>query len=66
MTAEGKMQGIFVGLLPLFLGGALMVLDPKMMTPMFSTTLGYVLIGAVIALEAMGAFFIKKVITIEV
>jgi tight adherence protein B len=66
LTAEGKMQGIFVGLLPLFLGGALMILDPKMMQPMFATPLGYGLIAAVIILEAMGAYFIKKVITIDV
>jgi tight adherence protein B len=66
MTAEGKMQGIFVGLLPFVLGAGLMVIDPNMMKPMFTTTLGYVLLGAIIALEAMGAYFIKKVITIDV
>lgn len=64
-TAEGKMQGIFVGALPLLLGAALLVLDPDQVKPMFTTTLGYVMLAAVLLLEAMGAYFIKKVITID-
>lgn len=65
-TAEGKMQGIFVGFLPLLLGVAMLLLDPEMMKPMFSSLLGYAIIGAVLVLELMGAYFIKKVITVEV
>lgn len=64
-TAEGKMQGIFVGALPLLLGAALLVLDPDKVMPMFTTPIGYVMLAAVLFLEGMGAYFIKKVITID-
>jgi tight adherence protein B len=66
MTSEGKMQGIFVGLLPLGLGGALALIDPETVRPLFTTPQGYIIIGAVIVMELMGAFFIKKIITIDV
>ena len=66
LTAEGKLQGIFVGLLPFVLGGILTLIDPEMMRPMFTTTLGYILIGVVVIMELIGAYFIKKIITIDV
>jgi len=66
MTSEGKMQGIFVGLLPLGLGGALALIDPETIRPLFATPQGRIIIGAVIVMELMGAFFIKKIITIDV
>lgn len=66
LTAEGKMQGIFVGLLPLFLGLALVVISPETMKPFFSSAIGVILLSAVLILEAMGAYFIKKVITVDV
>jgi tight adherence protein B len=66
LTAEGKLQGIFIGLLPFILGGLLTVIDPEMMRPLYTTTLGYILIGIVIVMELMGAYFINKIITIDV
>jgi tight adherence protein B len=66
LTAQGKMQGIVVGCLPIGLGFILNVMDPKMMYPMFHTFLGFVFIAAVIIMELMGAFLIKKIITIDV
>jgi tight adherence protein B len=66
LTAEGKLQGIFIGLLPFILGGLITIIDPEMMRPLYTTTWGYILIGIVIFMELMGAFFIKKIITINV
>lgn len=66
LTAEGKMQGIFVGLLPLFLGVVLTFLDPEMMKPMFTTTWGYFLLGCIVVLEVLGAFAIKHVLQVDV
>jgi len=66
LTSEGKMQGIFVGALPIILGLALTLIDPEMMRPMFTTTIGYILLGLVVFLEVIGAIFIKKIITVDV
>jgi tight adherence protein B len=65
-TAEGRMQGIFVGLLPLILGAGLMVVDPEMVKPMFTTTTGHIMLIAIVVMELLGAYFINKVITIDV
>ncbi|MBN2008854.1 type II secretion system F family protein [candidate division KSB1 bacterium] len=66
LTAEGKMQGIFVGVLPFLLGIILTIIDPEMMQPMWTTPLGYVFVGLAVVLVAMGGFFIKKIITIDI
>jgi tight adherence protein B len=66
LTAEGKFQGIFVGLLPFLLAFVLHLMNPEYIKPLFTTTLGYIIIGVFIIMELMGAFFIKKIITIDV
>ena len=66
LTAEGRMQGIFVGAMPILLGLGITLIDPELMRPMFTTTLGYILIGFIILLEVMGYIFIKKITTVDV
>lgn len=66
LTAQGRMQGIVVGLLPVGLGAALYVIDPKMMAPMFETWQGWVLLGAIAVLEVIGGFIIKKIVSIDI
>ncbi len=66
LTAQGKLQGIIVGLLPLFLGMIMYKIDPNLMRPLFTEPLGWLAIGLVVVLEAIGAFLIKKIVTIDV
>jgi len=66
LTAQGKSQGIIVGLLPTILGGIFFLLDPELMRPFITTTIGNVGIGAIILLQIMGYLMIKKIITIEI
>jgi tight adherence protein B len=66
LTAEGKMQGILIGLLPFILAGALTLIDPQMMRPMYTTLIGNALIGVVIIMELIGYYFIRKLINIDV
>jgi len=66
LTAQGRISGIIVGALPLFLGFVLYLMDPEMMKPMFTTPIGYVLIGLVVFMLAIGGFIIKKIITIDI
>jgi len=65
-TAQGRMQGIVVGLLPIGLGAALYAIDPKMMAPMFETWQGWVLLGGIAVLEVIGGLIIKKIVTIDI
>lgn len=66
LTAQGKLQGIVVGLLPVFMGFALNYLEPEAMAPMFSTWYGWVTVGVISLLLIVGAVFIRKIIAIDV
>jgi tight adherence protein B len=66
LTSQGKLQGIIVGLLPVFLAGILYVMDPVSMTPLFTTLYGWAVMGVVFVMLALGGFFIKKIVTIDV
>jgi len=66
LTSQGKLQGIIVGLLPVFLAGVLYVMDPTAMRPLFTTLYGYAVIAAVSVLLLLGGVFIRKIVTIDV
>lgn len=66
MTAQGIMQGIIVSCIPFILGIVLYTVDPPFVTPMFTTTLGLVLIACMLGLQIIGGVMIKKIVTIKV
>lgn len=66
LTSQGKLQGIVVGLLPIFLAGVLYVMDPVAMTPLFTTLYGWGAMAVIFVLLLLGGVFIKKIVTIDV
>lgn len=66
MTAMGRLQGIVVGLVPVFLLVVMTVIDPGMMQDFFSDLIGVSLLVLVVILLAVGAFVIHKIVSIEV
>ena len=66
LTSQGKMQGVIVGLLPVFLAGILYVMDPQAMMPLFTTLYGWGVMAAVFFMLILGGFFIRKIVTIDV
>jgi tight adherence protein B len=66
LTAQGKMQGLLVSILPIFVGVMIYWIDPKLMEPMFNTPIGWAVFALMFVMEGMGYFFIQKVTTIEV
>jgi tight adherence protein B len=66
LTAQGKLQGIVVGSLPIALGGAFYLLDPRMMSYMWNTGIGLVLLFIMGVMEVLGFLFIRKIINIDV
>ena len=66
MTAQGVMQGIIVTCIPFVLLGVFMFIDPDYMKPMFNTTLGLILLAAMLGMQIIGGVVIKKVFTIRV
>ena len=66
LTSQGKLQGIVVGLLPVFLGFVLFQMEPEAMQPLFTTLYGWIVVSIITVLLLIGGFFIKKIITIDV
>lgn len=66
LTSQGKLQGIVVGMLPVFLGFILFQMEPEAMQPLFTTIYGWIVVSVISVLLLIGAFFIKKIITIDV
>lgn len=66
LTAQGRMQGIVVGLLPIALLFALFMLDPAMMTSFFTSGLGITIGCLALFLEIAGALMIRKIMRIDI
>ena len=66
LTAQGRMQGIVVSLMPLFLGGVMLAIKPGMMVPFLFSLTGLVCVLVVIGLLTVGWLIIRRIITIDV
>ena len=66
LTAQGRLQGIIVGSMPIVLGIALTIVRPSMMLPFLASLTGMIAIAIVIVLLSLGGFFIRKIIRIDV
>lgn len=65
LTSQGRISGIIVGALPLFLGVIVTILNPSYMLPFFTSPIGIVALIVAGIMELIGAFLIKKIVTIE-
>jgi tight adherence protein B len=66
LTAQQKLTGIVIGLLPIAVGALFTVLSPGYINPLFSTVIGKVMIGIAVVLEVVGVMIIQRVLNIEV
>jgi tight adherence protein B len=66
LTSQGKLQGLIVGLLPVFLMLVLSYMQHDAMMPLFHSLLGYGVLGVIGILEVIGFLMIRKIVTIDV
>lgn len=66
LTAQGRMQGLVMTLLPWGMAGVLYLLDPAMMRPLFNTTIGQFVLAAIVVLEICGWVVIRKIVAIDI
>ncbi len=66
LTAQGKLQALVVGLLPILLGLVLSRMEPAAMSKLWSTGLGWGVLVLLGVLEGMGVYVIRKIIDIDV
>jgi len=66
LTAQGRLSGFIVGLMPLGLGVLLTILNPDYMGQLFSSPLGKMLLGMSFGMQLMGFLWINKIVKIKV
>jgi tight adherence protein B len=66
LTAQGRISGLIISLLPVALGFALYVVNPTYIIVLFTEPIGMMMIGASVVMQLIGIFFIRKIIRIEV
>ena len=66
LTAQGRLQGLIVSLMPILLGTAMTIIKPKMMIPFFTSMVGVISLVAMTVLIALGWMMIRKIVKIDV
>jgi tight adherence protein B len=65
-TSEGKAQVWVMGMLPFVFGGALQIIDPEWMQPLFKDPIGWAILVVVCFLEMVGIALVRKFTRIDV
>ncbi|MGI6621918.1 MAG: secretion system protein [Clostridiaceae bacterium] len=66
LTAQGRMSGWIISLLPFFLAMAVLVISPEQMYTLVSNPIGIMMIVLALVMEGMGIIFVRRIINIEV
>ena len=65
LTAQGKLSGLIISIMPFGLGLILYLINPDHISVLFKDPLGILILGFSIIMELIGIYFISKVIKIE-
>lgn len=66
MTAQGKLQGYVIGLMPMAFAFAVYLIDPEYISELFTDPKGYVIIFLILAFEAIGIFLIRRILAADI
>jgi tight adherence protein B len=66
LSAEGRLSSIILSVLPVLLFLALLIFNPVFLKPLYSTTLGLMMLAGSAVLMIFGVFWLKKITDIKV
>jgi len=66
LTAQGRLQGWAMGLLPLLCGLALALIEPEGMSLLFTTPLGWATCTVLLLMQGVGLYLLRRVVRIDV
>ncbi len=66
LTAQQRMGGMIVGVLPIWVVGFFLVVDPEFISPLWEETAGRILLGLAAAMEAVAIVAMNRILAIEV
>lgn len=64
-TAQGRLTGVVVALLPVGLGAIMTILSPEFIRPLLTEPVGRVLLAGALGLELVGAWVIRRICVID-
>ncbi len=65
MTAQARLSGLLMGILPFLLGFVFFVMDPNLMTPLFTEKTGWAILILAAILESIGFLWIRQLLQVE-
>lgn len=65
LTSTGRTSGMVVGLLPLFLLGILMIINPDYVSTFFTTNIGKALLAVGAVMEVTGFLIVRKIVDVK-
>jgi len=66
LTAQGKLQGAIIAMLPILIGIFLNATNPELLRPMYTDWVGIAMLGAIVVMEAIGVLMIWKIVSIKI
>ena len=66
LTAQGRMSGWVLAILPFGLGAMISAMNPSYMEPLFTEKIGQIAIGMAIVMVLIGFFVIQRIVDIDV
>jgi tight adherence protein B len=66
LTAQQKLTGIVLGLIPVGCGLLFEVMSPGYINPLFTTFMGKMMLGIAVVMEVIGILIIQRILKIEV
>lgn len=64
-TAQGRMTGYALGVLPFVVGFLMYLLTPELVMTLFTTLPGWVLVGTAVFLQFVGVIWIRNIINVD-
>lgn len=66
LTAQGRLSGVVLALLPIFLAVILYIINPQYLQPLLTTPTGHMAIGGALISELVGFLVIQRIVDIDV
>ncbi|MCL6610161.1 MAG: type II secretion system F family protein [Peptococcaceae bacterium] len=66
LTAQGRISGIIIGVLPLLLAGVMSVISPAYLNTLLTNPMGRAMLGIALLMEVAGVILIRRIIDIKV
>jgi tight adherence protein B len=65
LTSQGRLSAMIIGAMPFVLIGVMLAVDPSFIMPMFSSPIGWAMLGVALFLEVLGMYVLSRIAGVE-